>query len=75
MGVEVNMNENCYFFVDGSVPEDEQKMAALCEACHDKYHQELGWFWPGASKGYGPYDIICTFCKKVIHKADKKEGT
>ena len=67
------MAEDCYFFADYRLPEEERTMAAMCVACHDKDHEDLGWFWPGASKGYGPYDIICTFCKKVIHQTDKKE--
>jgi len=60
--------ENCYWFVDNNLPENERKMAALCEKCHDEKYKDLGWFWPGAQKGYGPYDIICTFCKKIINK-------
>jgi len=66
------MSENSYWFVDQDRPIEEQTMAAMCEKCHDEDHPDLGWFWPGASKGYGPYDIICLFCKKVIHQGKKE---
>ncbi len=62
------MSENCYFFIEND------HMAAVCEECHTKEGQNLGWFWPGALKSYGVYDIICKFCKKPIHESAKNDS-
>ena len=65
----LNMAEDCYFWIDQSVPEDKQKMNVLCVKCHDEKYPQLGWFWGGSKKGYGPFDFICEICGKVIHAA------
>lgn len=65
------MYESCYFWIDISLPEDEQYMGVLCTECFDKYKQ--GWFWDG-SKGYGPFDYICDKCNKIIHKGSENVG-
>ncbi len=71
------MSEDCYFFVDETMTEETRCMAAMCVECQKE--KKSGWFWPGELKGYGPYDILCKFCQKVIHKkptetADPKES-
>lgn len=62
--------EDCYFWIDQSVPEDEQKMNVLCVECHDEKRPELGWFWEGSTKGYGPFDFICEICGRTIHTSN-----
>ncbi len=55
---------NCYFYStkkDGNV-----YVVPLCMECHAVF-TDLGWFWPGAEKGYGPYKFECEKCKKVIY--------
>ncbi len=58
--------KTCYFWVDER--EEEQFMAVMCEECHKT--NSVGWQWHG-SKGFGPYDYVCKFCKKVIHKHEE----
>jgi hypothetical protein len=66
-----NAPENCYFWIDNTVPEEQRMMNVMCVECHDKNHPDLeAWFWEGI-KGYGPYDFICDKCGKVIHKANR----
>lgn len=66
-----NIPENCYFWIDNTVPEEQRMMNVMCVECHDTKHPTLeAWFWEGA-KGYGPYDFICDECGKVIHKANR----
>lgn len=67
----LNMEEDCYFWIDQSVPEEEQTMNVLCVDCHQN-SPEVGWLWEGSKKGYGPYDFICDNCKKVIHEGPDK---
>jgi hypothetical protein len=68
------MSENAYFFMDMRQPEDERTMSCMCERCHDEKHPDLGWFWEGELKGYGPYAIICDICGKIIHKPEKQDA-
>ena len=65
------MKEDCYFWIDQSLPEEKQIMNVLCIECHDTKHPELGWFWKGSEKGYGPFDFICEICGKTIHTPNK----
>lgn len=68
-----NHSENCYFWIDNKIPEDERMMNVMCEQCHDEKHPELeGWYWEGSVKGYGPYDYVCDCCGKLIHKGSNK---
>jgi hypothetical protein len=62
------MSEDCYFFIDIEVPEDEQHMEVLCIGCHDEHHPELGWFWKGSEFGYGPWEYICCKCKRNVNE-------
>lgn len=66
--------ENCYLWIDESVPEDERTMSVLCEECHLKY-PTLGWFWEGSRLGYGPFDFVCNKCGHVVHAAPKSNNT
>ncbi len=58
--------EGCYFWINQAIPEEKRGISVMCEVCHEK-HPTLGWYWPGA-KGFGPYDIVCDECSKIIHK-------
>ena len=66
------MNKGCYFSIDDSVPEEERCFTVHCSDCHDNHFPELGWYWPDV-KGYGPYDIICDNCGKIIHQNGKNK--
>jgi hypothetical protein len=68
------MQEDCYFWIDSSIPEEEQTINVLCIECHDTKHPKLGWFWEGSTKGYGPYNFVCDFCQKIIHEAPKENN-
>ncbi len=66
------MFEDCYFFVDDSIPEDERTMSVLCTKCRDKEKPDLGWLWQGSIFGYGPFDFICSICNHVIYSPNIK---
>jgi len=59
------IQENCYWYIDESVPENEQKISAMCEQCHKT--KQAGWFWKGKEQGYGDYDVSCSLCKTPIY--------
>jgi len=61
------MPESCYFYVDGTLPPEQQRMQPMCLDCHNKLESKVGSYWDG-SLGYGPFDFICGVCDKVIHK-------
>lgn len=62
---------NCWFWIDCRVPEEERKMSILCEDCHEDF-PNVGYFWE-AWRGYGPWNIKCGECGKVIHKKEADE--
>lgn len=62
--------EDCYLWMDESIPEEERTINVLCEQCHLKY-PGLGWFWEGSKLGYGPFDFICNKCEHVIYDPKK----
>ena len=66
------MAEDCYFFVDPdpSVPEEKRTMKVVCVECRTQHMPDSGWFYPGSTEGYGPYDYQCCKCEKFVHKAD-----
>lgn len=64
-------NLDCYFFVDASVSEKDQKMSVLCTSCRDEKMPETGWFYKGSVEGYGPFTYKCCLCELVIHSADQ----
>lgn len=63
--------EDCYIWMDETIPEDRRTMNILCEQCHLKY-PGLGWFWEGSRLGYGPFDFICNKCGHVVHAGPVK---
>jgi len=67
-------DESCYFWMDSSVPEEDRTMSVMCVPCHDTKYPDLGWFWDGENKGYGPFNIICDICGKLIHAGPESEG-
>ena len=46
--------------------DDEEIVVGMCNKCHQE--KNIGWYWPGAEKGYGDYDFKCTFCNDIIHQ-------
>lgn len=62
----IKNNEDCYIWIDESVPEDEQRMNICCEKCHLQY-PKLGWFWEGSKLGYGPFEFICNKCGHIVY--------
>lgn len=62
------MND-CYFWIDNKIAENEQIMNMMCLDCHQDKHPELGWYWEGSKKGYGPFEYKCDICGKIIHPA------
>jgi hypothetical protein len=65
------MEENCWFYMDETVPEEEQTINVLCCDCHEKF-PTLGWFWEGSKRGYGPFDFICEKCGHKVHEKPKE---
>jgi hypothetical protein len=63
------MNNDCYFWIDNQVPEEERIMNVMCVDCHVDSQHDSGWFWEGSKKGYGPYEYKCDKCGKIIHAA------
>lgn len=63
------MSENCYFYIDQNLPEEQKAVEAMCCKCHEMPENSAlgGWFWPGSVKGYGPYDIVCNLCGHKIY--------
>jgi hypothetical protein len=68
--MKVLIKEDCYFFVDETIPEDIRPISALCLSCYEK--RKLGWFWEGSKRGYYIYDINCSECGKEIYKIERK---
>lgn len=67
-------SQNCYFFVDLSIPEKDRCISALCIQCHDAKLPDTGWFYNGMKEGYGPFDFKCSICGNFIHKANDDEN-
>lgn len=66
------IQEDCVWFLDGRLPEEEQKMQAMCLECAKKH--DFGWYWNGASVGYGDYDLNCCFCDCTLHQREKENA-
>ena len=65
------LSEDCYIYADGVVEEgDLPKVRMQCVECYEK--NKLGKLWSGIN-GYGPWDINCCNCKKIIHKPKGKD--
>ena len=63
--------EDCFFYIKGSG--EDAFIECLCVDCRESKFSELGWFWEGTQKGYGPFEFICENCNKVIHSPPKLE--
>lgn len=63
---------NCYFYT--TCRGEDTFVAPLCVECHDREFKDLGWFWPGAERGYGPFLFACEKCRKVIHDVEDEPG-
>lgn len=61
-------DEDCYFFIDPSVPYKDRKLSVLCVQCHNDQMPDTGMFYLGSQEGYGPFDFKCCICGKYIHK-------
>lgn len=70
-------SQDCYFYVDTTqdLPEEERIMSPLCIQCRDEHFPDVGWFWAGSKKGYGPWNYNCKNCGKSIHKKRIKDDT
>lgn len=67
-------NQDCYLWIDESVPEDERTMNVLCMEC-SKQFPGLGWFWEGSRLGYGPFEFTCKKCGHIVHQAPKSQNS
>lgn len=67
-------NQDCYLWIDESVPEDERTMNVLCMECSKKF-PGLGWFWEGSRLGYGPFEFTCNKCGHIVHHAPKHQNS
>ena len=68
---EHQQKEDCYFYTDISLPQNEQEINVLCVNCY-KNGGINGWLWEGSRLGYGPFDFTCKKCGHEIHKKGKK---
>jgi hypothetical protein len=62
-------NKPCYFWIDNSVPFEEQVVVAICESCQNSKQLKNAWFWQDK---YGNFDINCHICNCAIHNFDQK---
>lgn len=69
------MSEDCYFFIDPSVPQEQQKMSVLCVECHNEHMPDTGMFWAGSREGYGPFNYKCCLCGKFVHQVEECQNT
>lgn len=65
--------QDCYFFIDESVPEKERKMSVLCVECHDTKLPN-GMFYKGSKDGYGPFTYKCCICGKIVHEPNNRKN-
>ena len=63
--------EDCYFYLDSSIPENARCISVVCMNCKRKDPKLAAWFWPGSKKGYGPFEIKCNKCEKIIYEPRK----
>lgn len=58
---------DCIFFIE-STNDTDRVVRASCLECASANQPQNPMYWPGSSKGYGPFTYICNFCKKIIHE-------
>lgn len=57
--------EDCIFLVD----EEKDSITTCCMQCYqDKLQNNGGMFWNGSTRGYGPWEIKCNYCNKIINE-------
>ena len=57
--------EDCFFIPN----EETDSIATCCLKCYqEKFKNQGGMFWNGSSRGYGPWEIKCNSCEKIIQK-------
>lgn len=61
------------YFFQGQGSDDDRAMEAWCRECRDAHRPGQGWFWPGSSRGYGPWDVRCHSCDKYIHRVTQND--
>ncbi len=66
--------EPCFWYVDITLPEEDQIISACCIECQ-KISNLKAWYWPGDEVGYGDYDLNCSFCNKILHKREDEAQT
>jgi len=67
------MAEDCYFWIDQSIPYEDRKMNPVCIKCREEKRPDIDWFWRGSKLGYGPFDFICCFCGHEISIVKEKD--
>lgn len=67
--------EDCYFFVEliESDSGEDQIIRVICTKCKDEHLPDSGWFYPGSTEGYGPFDYNCCKCGKSIYKFEEEQ--
>jgi hypothetical protein len=63
--------EDCYFWIDESIPRENRTISIFCTSCRDRERPDIGWFWQGSTLGYGPFDFVCCVCGHMIHSAER----
>lgn len=64
--MEEKQLEDCIFIVQ----EETDSIITSCIECYEKkLNSNGGMFWNGSVRGYGPWEIKCNFCSKVIQES------
>lgn len=66
--------EDCFFFIDYEVPEEERKMSVCCLECKIEHYPDTDmYFHLGSKEGYGPFDYKCCKCGKLVHSIEEHD--
>jgi hypothetical protein len=57
--------KDCFFFIAPN-ENGEDQVNCCCVECQQKENVEKAMYWPGSTKGYGPFDYHCHYCKEAI---------
>ncbi len=60
--------EDCIFILD----EVNDSIITSCLECYDN-EKNNGMFWNGSVRGYGPWEIKCNFCNKIIQEGQNAD--
>lgn len=62
--------EDCIFIAN----HEENCIITSCLICYqEKLDNQGGMFWNGSIKGYGPWEIKCKYCDKIINKGSNAD--